>query len=503
MRVFLMYKDKDLDPEQKMPVNSEDLIKDLELETLFSAMALGNKELYEIANKVFLTSLDDIRTIKYRQDILRDCIRNPNIIRSIYDITVQTIEVKRTHHLGGVFSNYPSSILYSAVQLMQLFVDMLKKIRDIADENENNFKSEGFTAFFKMLKTEFSNEYFSVVRNHLKELTFGHGVLISAELTDGNVSDNYILRKHLDKKGNLVKRVFSKRLPSYTFFIDPRDESGAKAISEIENRGINIAANALAQSTEHIYSFFTNLRLELSFYIGCLNLYQKITDIGLPVSFPDPADSTNIKLSYKGLYDICLALTVNKSIVGNDIFADKKTLVIITGANQGGKSTFLRSVGLSQLMMQCGLFAPAEYFSSNICKTLFTHYRRKEDASMKSGKLDEELSRMSDILDNITPGSIILFNESFSATNEREGSEIARQIVSALLKKNIRIFFVTHMYELAGEFYKKRFKNAIFLIAERQSDGKRTFRIIEGKPLKTSFGKDLYKKIITKSSRSK
>ena len=136
-----------------------------------------------------------------------------------------------------------------------------------------------------MLKTEFSNEYFSIVKHHLKELTFGHGVLISAQLIDGNISNNYTLKKHLDKKGNIVKRVFSKKSPSYTFYIAPRDESGAQAISEIENRGINLAANALAQSTEHIYSFFTSLRLELSFYIGCLNLYQQIIDIGCQFHF--------------------------------------------------------------------------------------------------------------------------------------------------------------------------------------------------------------------------
>lgn len=64
---------------------------------------------------------------------------------------------------------------------------------------------------------------------------------------------------------------------------------------------------------------------------------------------------------------------------------------------------------------------------------------------MESGKLDEELSRMSGIVDHISSDSMVLFNESFAATNEREGSEIARQIVSALLEKRIKIFFVTHL----------------------------------------------------------
>jgi hypothetical protein len=108
---------------------------------------------------------------------------------------------------------------------------------------------------------------------------------------------------------------------------------------------------------------------------------------------------------------------------------------------------FLRSVGLAQLMMQCGLFVPAESFRSGLCDGVFTHYRREEDETMKSGKLDEELGRMSEIVDHLMTRPMVLFNESFAATNEREGWEIARQIVFALMGKRIRVFYVTHLFE--------------------------------------------------------
>jgi len=186
---------------------------------------------------------------------------------------------------------------------------------------------------------------------------------------------------------------------------------------------------------------------------------------------------------------------MKQKIVGNDGNADSKDLVIITGANQGGKSTFLRSIGLSQLMMQCGMFVPAESFCLNVCEGLFTHYKREEDVTMTSGKLDEELSRMSDIVDNIKSNSMLLLNESFAATNERESAEIARQVISALLEKRIKIFFVTHGYEFAHGFYEKKMENIFFLRAERQTDGGRTFKIVEGEPLQTSYGDDLYKAI--------
>ncbi|WP_231293827.1 MutS-related protein [Thermoanaerobacterium thermosaccharolyticum] len=240
---------------------------------------------------------------------------------------------------------------------------------------------------------------------------------------------------------------------------------------------------------------FKMLRAELAFYIGCINLYEQLTKIGETICFPVPLSADERKHSFVGLYDISLSLTMKKRVVSNDLNADKKDLFVITGANQGGKTTFLRSIGLAQLMMQCGMFVAAEKFSSNICIGLFTHFKREEDEEMNSCKLDEELSRMSDIVDNIKQDSMILFNESFAATNEREGSEISRQIISALLEARVKIFFVTHLYELSRSLYDKKMDNAIFLRAERKPNGERSFKLVEGELLKTSYGEDLYKKI--------
>ena len=114
---------------------------------------------------------------------------------------------------------------------------------------------------------------------------------------------------------------------------------------------------------------------------------------------------------------------------------------------------------------------------------------------MEGGKLDEELARMSEIVDRIKPSAILLCNEPFASTNEREGSEIARHVVRALLDKRIRVLFVTHMYDLAHTFHAQRLGTALFLRAEREPDGRRTFKLLEGKPLPTSYGEDSYRRI--------
>ena len=236
-------------------------------------------------------------------------------------------------------------------------------------------------------------------------------------------------------------------------------------------------ASALAQASDHILAFFTMLRAELAFYVGCLNLREALTAAGEPVCVPVPVADEKLALSARGLYDPSLSLRLTGRAVGNDVEADGKRLIMITGANQGGKSTFLRSVGLAQLMMQCGLFVAAESFTASVSPGIFTHFKREEDATMKQGKLDEELSRMADIASQLTPGGLLLCNESFASTNEQEGSEIGRQIVRALLESGVRVFFVTHLFDLAHSFYSGQADAALqadsvlFLRPERRDDG--------------------------------
>ena len=195
------------------------------------------------------------------------------------------------------------------------------------------------------------------------------------------------------------------------------------------------------------------LRTELAFYVGCLNVLAVLDSKGLPTCLPSPAGIGDCRLSFRGLYDASLALNSDECVVGNELNADGKMLLVVTGANQGGKTTYLRSIGQAQLMMQAGMFAPANSFAGDLRDRIFTHFKREEDANMNSGKLDEELGRMNDMVEQMTDHSLALFNEFFAATNDREGSEINRQIASALIESGIKVITVTHLYEFARGFY--------------------------------------------------
>ncbi|MFQ5785249.1 MAG: DNA mismatch repair protein MutS [Alphaproteobacteria bacterium] len=492
MKVFLMYADRDFGAGVELPPNVLDLTKDLALNTLFEGMADGDRFLFDVARETVLHSLgSDLATVRYRQEVLKDCLKNHAVVARLYALAGEALE-REKKEVWKSFFDYPSHRLNRSREALEIFMHVLRQIRAITDEHAHKFESAGFSRFFAMLEDELSDAYFSCVQEHLRELKFHDGVLISAELGTGNKGKNYILRKIIRPKAGWIERFFAKKPPSYTLFVHPRDESGARCLSDLRDQGIVLVANALARSTDHIRSFFVMLRRELAFYLGCTNLHERLRKRGAPTCFPVPAPAGEHRLSFEGLYDACLALTTEQRVVGNDVNADDRRLVIITGANRGGKSTFLRSVGLAQLMMQAGMFAPAESFRGNLCDGLFTHFKREEDPSMKSGKLDEELGRMSEIVKHITRRSTVLFNESFAATNEREGSEIASQIIRALLENDVKILFVTHLYEFAHRFCRKEMEAVAFLRAERLPDGTRPFKLIEGAPLATSYGEDLY-----------
>ncbi len=501
MKVFLMFRDRDFVLEEGVPANAEELIQDLALNALFHAMAGADDFLLQVVKSAVLVSLKDRETILYRQGVLADCLAFPEVARELYAISVEAIEHEK-HIWGWSPWSSPGLLLHRSIEALGLFLASFERLRKLTDEHGSKFHSEGFQWLFTIISQELNDAYLQVVKNHLETLQFPKGILMTADLGSDFRGTNYVLHR-LDVKKlrwfehvqEWVGQIAHKNGSGLSFEVDPRDEAGFRALEALRTEGIVHVATALAQSSDHILSFFRALQLELGFYIGCLNLRAKLAAKDEPICQPTPLPEDEQVFQCQGLYDACLSLNTVDRVVGNDIAGDNKNLVVITGANRGGKSTLLRGMGLAQLMMQCGMFVPAQAFQANVCRGIFTHFKREEDAGMKSGKLDEELSRMSSIIGRITPGCVLLLNESFASTNEREGSEIARQIVRALLELQVKVIYVTHMFDLAQGFFRGRTDAFLFLRAERRDDGTRTFRLLEGEPLPTSHGEDLYRRI--------
>ena len=493
MRVRLLHPQHDIDLSPRLPNTLIFLTEDdLELRRLYQAMAGGDSFLLDVAKKVVPLSVTDPDIIVYRQHVLADCMANRDVVEQMYAIAVEGDEVRRKVFLAGLAFHEPGQILSGSLRLLQPMVENLEQLRRLCDEHTGQFGSAGFRRLTAMIADQLSDDYLQQLVDHLTELNLPRGTLLSAGLGPGNKGRDYTL--HMPPRRGWWDKLTGNHT-GYRFEIDPHDEHGSQAMVELAGKALNDIANTVTQSADHVRGFFGRLRTELAFYLGCMNLHDTLTKADVPTCFPDPTPTGTRTFTCRDLRDVGLCLATEKPVSGNAIDADGTSLIVVTGANEGGKSTFLRSIGTAQMMMQAGMFVTSQSLRANVTSGVFTHFKRQEDATMTHGKFDEELARMSAIADFIGPQSMLLCNESFASTNEREGAEIARGIIDAMLECGVKVVYVTHMYGLAHTLYRRSNAAYSFLRAERHPDGGRTFRMMPAAPEPTSHGEDSFRRV--------
>lgn len=458
---------------------------DLELEHIFTLMANKDQFIYESVKQVIFAEAISIEDVYFRQEIMKDFEENPELLDDIYRLITLTMKKKR-ENWWGVSSRYMASRMSSALNILGLFSGALRDIRDIMRKHASNLKSKGLLKLYNLLEEELTDEYLKKLHDQINNLRFEKGIMIKAEVGENNYSINYKLIKPLSRRFEGTRWYFTPG-----FQLDPRDERGFEDLAKRKERALQPVVDALVDATENMTNFFETFHFEVSFYMGCKNLLQHLLQKDIAITYP-VFDLTSEKFQFSDLKDVALIMKEDK-VVGTSLNVDDENLYLITGANQGGKTTFLRSIGQSVLMMRCGMFVAASEYSYRHVNRVFTHFKKEEDKALESGKFEEELKRMKVIVEMINHGDIVLMNESFSSTNEQEGSEIAYHIINALVNNDIGVFVVTHFYKLSNMLLTDM--DLVSLIAQRLDDGRRTFKLVEGKPLTTSFGKDIFNQV--------
>lgn len=192
---------------------------------------------------------------------------------------------------------------------------------------------------------------------------------------------------------------------------------------------------------------------EVQFYLAYLAFTQQLKAAGLPFCYPAVSASSKEILA-QDTFDIALAsnLVAEKSpVVRNDFaLADAERIFVVTGPNQGGKTTFARMVGQVHYLASLGLPVPGSEARLFIPDRIFTHFEKEEDLSTLRGKLEDELVRIHDILEQATGKSIIIMNESFASTTLQDAVYLGTQALRQITELDALCVYVTFVDELAS-----------------------------------------------------
>ena len=214
---------------------------------------------------------------------------------------------------------------------------------------------------------------------------------------------------------------------------------------------------------------------EIRFYIDWLQAIRPMEDWGLPFCFPEFRDS---RFFLKDFFDLVLGNRIGSTVVKNDLSLDpEEQILVITGPNQGGKTTFARALGQIHYLAGLGLRIPGSAAGLMLTDRVLTHFEREE--VQDSGRLQEELVRLQKILSQATPRSLLIINEIFASTSAKDALALGKQMLTEISRKGSRTVLVTFLTELA-----EGIPGTVSMMStvDPENPAVRTFRILRRPP---------------------
>jgi len=467
-------------------------IENLDLETLY-LMMFDTQHTYNTTYQWFYELFTtDIDTILLRQSVLKDLYLNPDLARDLDSFYV-CVERWREYAKKSVSTNDENGFVNSMADFAYA-IESLEVFRSFYQTFNTAVVNKSITSPGLKMLAEYIIEVYnsqqleSVYQRFIKiyedtydqmSLEIGFDFDDTFHITGRKLFSVKKDHENVGRKVPLVGSSSQKKLE--------RD------LSNLNEAVRDTMRVCIADSQKSVATFLRKLSVPfkntLAYYLGGLNLIKKLTINGCTYCFPTVSNDSSFQAT--GLYTSLLlhyGKTANE-IVTNDITFKNRQLCVLTGANQGGKTTFLKSIGLAQFMFQLGLPVCAESAEMGVCDNMVTIFSDIKYEHNNTGTMEQELQMISESLRQINSNNLfVLLNEPLTSTGQKDSYLIMQSILNIISGFGGRGIIVTHLHKLASEVEKdpERFKNLVTL-SNDNDNLTLTYKISEGKPINTSY----------------
>lgn len=460
--------------------------------------------------------LTDPEMLRARQNLFRDIWAQPALIEQLDAIYAQMDGLSYYTTLGGNEGlNSVEVTIYSLLNL-RTFTDFVDHVveKAIPAIQLDALTSVELRDFFTSIAAYAEEDHFRAAKRWLENLDIDlkhvHSVTLGANLDPqlrikeiGLVSFN----DHAYVNDNLIDAFFRAENPPPEYKcmatlgmqdIKNLRTKGGVAINKVYFDAMNdIFRGAVRSVRKYITDVFRrdvlnvlDAKEDIAFILHAARYVQSLRVAKLPMVFPEIGETTEIRgLINPNLLDKCKL----PAIVANDVrLDDAHRIYVLTGPNSGGKSVYLNSIGIAQIMFQLGLPVAAESAVMQPFDAIATMFVREIVRSTES-RLVNEVVRLRETLEKIDGKSLLLMDETFSSTSAYDGVFLAEALIMHLLKLGCAAFYVTHLHELAERLPKLESDLPLHLLTAHNDGGRRTYRIVpyDGRVVESSLARDI------------
>ena len=434
---------------------ARELLADLRLDHVVDSIA-GDHDEYDV-RPLFLTPLQTVDSVNYRQDVFRD-LEDPAVVAHLR-VFARTLRSMREHLAHGE--------LLAKYQRLRWFAGAVgiycHAVTDLADAlATTTAKSRGFVGLRDYLAAYVASAEFTTL------------VADTTKTTDELASIRY--RLHISADQVRVAKASDRPETDYAAEVDRTFErfktdaptqysftaSASAAMYELEGAVLDTVAEIYPRVFGGLESYaerhagFIDATIaafdrEIHFYLEYLRYTDGLQAIGLAFCYP-VMSATSKTIAGDAAFDLALAHRLNAAaaIVTNDFFLDgSERILVITGPNQGGKTTFARMFGQMHYLASLGLPVPGREAKLLLTDRVLTHFQRQEKVENQRSELEIGLLHVHKLLERATSKSLIILNEVFSSTSLTDAVYLNRAVLARVSDLDSLCVCVTFLDELS------------------------------------------------------